>query len=131
MTPRRCPSSLFHALLLFCGVLTTVAAPREPWTTSRIHGSPEPPHPFQVQRIYTNITFVNPLDAGTIPGTRRLVVVEQRGKLWTLENETAVEADLFADLKEFNKEIVESYGVTFHPKFAENKFVFKTGVVGG
>jgi putative heme-binding domain-containing protein len=129
MTPRLCLLPVSLALLLICGILNIGAAPREPWTTSRIHGSPEPPHPFRVERIYTNITFVNPLDAGTIPGTRRLVVVEQRGKLWTLENETASEADLFVDLKEFNKEIVESYGVTFHPKFADNKFVFVWAVL--
>jgi putative heme-binding domain-containing protein len=100
------------------------AGERQPWTTSRIHGSPEPPRPFRVERVYPNITFVNPLDAGTIPGTHRLVIVEQRGKIWSVEDEKAKEADLFADLKEFDKEVVETYGVTFHPKFAENRQVF-------
>jgi putative heme-binding domain-containing protein len=124
MTPRLCPSLLRHAVLCVAAAVMSFAAPREPWTTSRIHGSPEPPKPFRVERVYTNITFVNPLDAGTIPGTRRLVVVEQRGQLWTLEDERAREADLFVDLKDYDKEAVESYGVTFHPKFKENKQVF-------
>src|SRR5262245_36087514 len=108
MTPRRCLSLPIHALLLIAAIVPGLSAPREAWTTSRIKGSPEPPKPFRVERVYTNITFVNPLDAGTIPGTRRLVVVEQRGKLWTLEDENAREADLFADLREYDKEVVES-----------------------
>lgn len=124
MTARHCRLLLFHAFALAAAVTTIFGAPRERWATSRIHGSPEPPKPFQVERIYTNITFVNPLDAGTIPGTHRLVVVEQRGKLWTIEDENAKEADPFADLKDFDKEAVECYGVTFHPNFAQNRQVF-------
>src|SRR2546421_6975679 len=117
MTPRCFPLLPLRSLLLVATLAAGFAAQRQPWTTSRIHGSPEPPKPFQVERVYTNITFVNPLDAGTVPGTRRLVVVEQRGKLWTVEDENATAADPFADLKEFDKEAVECYGVTFHPKF--------------
>lgn len=124
MTPRRCPSLSRTAFFCVAALVTTFGAQREPWTTSRIHGSPEPPKPFRVERIYPNITFVNPLDAGTIPGTPRLVVVEQRGKLWTLEDENAREADLFVDLKDYDKEVVESYAVAFHPKFNENRQVF-------
>jgi putative heme-binding domain-containing protein len=122
MTPRFC--LLTRALLFFAVAVASVAAERRPWTTSRFHGSPEPPKPFQVERVYTNLTFVNPLDAGTIPGTRRLVVVEQRGKIWSVEDENTSIPDLLADLKDFDKEAVECYGVTFHPKFRENRQVF-------
>src|SRR5947199_10336324 len=124
MTPRCCPAHPIRALLFIATLVSAAAAQRQPWTTSRIHGSPEPHKPFQVERVYTNITFVNPLDAGTIPGTHRLVVVEQHGKIWSLENENAKQADLFANLKDFDKEVVETYGVTFHPKFAQNRQVF-------
>jgi putative heme-binding domain-containing protein len=124
MTPHRYAFLALRPLVLAATVMIIPGAERQPWNTSRIHGSPEPPKPFQVERVYTNITFVNPLDAGTVPGTRRLVVVEQRGKLWTVENENATAADPFADLKEFDKEAVECYGVTFHPKFAGNRQVF-------
>src|SRR3954462_4853390 len=110
-----CPALLSRALLLIASIALGGAAERQPWTSSRFHGSPEPPKPFRVERVYPNITFVNPLDAGTIPGARRLVVVEQRGKIWSIENENASSADLFADLKDFDKEAVECYGVTFHP----------------
>jgi len=124
MTPRCCLSLPIRALLLTATLAIAPGAQRQPWTTSHIHGSPEPPKPFQVERVYTNITFVNPLDAGPVPGTHRLVVVEQHGKIWTIENENAKQPDLFADLKEFDKEVVETYCVTFHPKFPENRQVF-------
>src|ERR1051325_9481527 len=101
MTPRFSRLALVsRILLLFASARFAVTAERQPWITSKFHGSPEPPKPFRVERIYTNITFVNPLDAGTIPGTHRLVVVEQRGKIWSIEDENASSADLFADLKE-------------------------------
>src|SRR6478609_8065456 len=113
MTPQRYAFLALRSLVLAATVMIIPGAERVPWTTSRIHGSPEPPKPFQVERVYTNITFVNPLDAGTIPGTHRLVVVEQHGKIWSLEDENAKQADLFANLKDFDKEVVETYGVTF------------------
>src|SRR5213075_254794 len=102
MTPLASLAARFAgAFLLVMSIAPGVSAERQPWTSSRFHGSPEPPKPFQVERVYPKITFVNPLDAGTIPGTHRLVVVEQRGKIWSVEDENASSADLFADLKEF------------------------------
>src|ERR1041385_5701270 len=124
MTPHRSLVLLSRALFVAMSVALGLAGERQPWTTSRIHGSPEPPKPFRVERVYPNITFVNPLDAGTIPGTHRLGIVEQRGKISSVEDESAKEADLFADLKQYDKEVVETYGVTFHPKFAQNRQVF-------
>jgi glucose/arabinose dehydrogenase len=102
-----------------------VAAERIPWTTSRIHGTPEPPADFRVERAFPNITFSNPVDAGTIPGTNRVVIVEQHGRIFSLPNDDAYEKpDLFADLKRFDPEVVETYAITFHPRFAENRFAY-------
>jgi putative heme-binding domain-containing protein len=115
-------------LLLLTALLQTFllsAAEPQHWTTSRIQGSPEPPHPFRVERAYPNLTFKSPLDAGTIPGTRRIVVVEQYGKIWSIpENEDASQPDLLLDVKQFDPEAAETYGITFHPKFAENRFAY-------
>jgi putative heme-binding domain-containing protein len=101
------------------------AAERAPWTASRVHGSPEPPAPYRVERAFPKLTFAAPLDAVTIPGTDRLVIVEQRGRLFSIPNDESCErADLFGDLKQFDREAVECYGIAFHPQFAENRFVF-------
>ena len=50
-------------------------AERVPWTTSRITGSPEPPPPYQTERIYPRLKFTNPLDVAYAPGCDRLFVM--------------------------------------------------------
>jgi glucose/arabinose dehydrogenase len=103
----------------------TASAERIPWTTSRVHGSPEPPAPFRVERAFPKITFAFPVDAVTIPGTKRIVVVEQYGRIFSLPNDESYEkADLFAELKQFEPETSETYAITFHPRFAENRLAY-------
>ena len=44
-------------------------AMRVPWTTSRISGSPEPPAPYRIERVFPKLTFKNPLLLTNAPGT--------------------------------------------------------------
>ena len=61
------------------------AAPRTPWTSNRVTGSPNPPAPYTVERVFPQLTFNNPLDLTFAPGTDRLFIAEQGGKLWSLD----------------------------------------------
>ena len=98
---------------------------RVPWTTSTIKGSPEAPAPFRVERAFPQLTFVQPLEIAALPGTDRLVVVELGGKLRSFRaDEAATETDLFGDVSRFDRELSECYAITFHPKFAENRFAY-------
>ena len=124
-TPSRLRTVTLLALALFCSA--AFAEQRVPWTTSRIHGTPEPPPPFVVERIFPGLTFNRPLDIARIPGSDRLVVVEEFGKLHSFVP-GAEKADMFGDLRDFDSEIFRSYAVTFHPRFAGNRFVFTWGV---
>ncbi len=108
-------------------------AKRVPWTTSRVTGTPEPPHPFAVERAFPKLTFKNPLLMARIPGTDRLFVGEQYGKIFSFPDEDDVaRADLFFDLpKELSswdrtkvKGVGALYGLAFHPKFAENRYCY-------
>jgi putative heme-binding domain-containing protein len=114
--------------ILICALaagLSLHAAERVPWTTSRVRGSPEPPAPFRVERAFPKLKFVEPLDIVVIPGSQRLAVVEQHGRIFSIPNDEGCEqADLFADLKQFDPEVVETYAIAFHPRFAENRFAF-------
>ncbi|HZJ14945.1 MAG TPA: PQQ-dependent sugar dehydrogenase, partial [Chthoniobacteraceae bacterium] len=86
---------------------------------------PEPPAPYRVERAFPKITFAAPLDVVMLPGSKRLVVVEQRGRILSLLNDASREsADIFAELKQFDPETVECYGIAFHPRFAENRLAF-------
>ena len=52
---------------------------RIPWTTSRVIGSPEPPLPYTVERVFTNIPWRQPMFITAEPGTDRLFVIQQSG----------------------------------------------------
>src|SRR5262245_7277333 len=78
-------------------------AGRVPWTTSRIRGTPEPPHPYRVGRAFPKLTFKNPLLMTRLPGTKLLLVGEQAGKVLSFPNDQGcARADLFVDLRELN-----------------------------
>lgn len=103
----------------------------EPWTTSRIKGSPEPPLPYTVERVFPNLTFENPVTLTNAPGTDRLFVVELNGKLFSFPNDNnCAEADLFFDLKEANPKADRVYGLTFHPNFEANRWCYVCYIIG-
>ena len=51
----------------------TAAPKRIPWTTSRIHGSPDPPKPFVAQRIFPKLEFKEALEIVFEPDCETLV----------------------------------------------------------
>src|SRR5262245_6799591 len=55
---------------------------RVAWTTSRIVGSPEKPLPYVAERAFPALTFKNCIDMSNAPGSDRLFVVEQAGKIF-------------------------------------------------
>lgn len=107
---------------------------RIPWTTSKIQGSPEPPPPYRTDRIFPKLKFNNPVLIKAVPGTKRYLVAEQKGKISTFVNDPeASQSDLVLDVFPDVKTIPEDgrhvrggecYGVAFHPKFLENRYVY-------
>ena len=53
---------------------------RIPWTTSRVIGSPEPPLPYTVEKVFTNIAWQQPIFITAEPQTDRLFVIQQGGE---------------------------------------------------
>ncbi len=95
------------------------------WTTSRITGSPEPPLPYRTERLFPKLKFVEPLELVALPGSDRWLIIEHAGKIFSFPNDPACESpDLFADLKQLNPEVTESYSLAFHPQFARNRQVY-------
>ena len=113
---------------------------RVPWTTSKFRGSPEPPLPYRASRVFPRIHFKNPTVLTNAPGTARLFVAEQLGKLFSIADQPdPQQADPFLDcatrvtrLSSERKEDLAFeavYGVAFHPKFAENRYCYICYVV--
>lgn len=127
--PRSGP--VFHALLVLCLVWSTLScgagAPggRVPWKSSHVFGTPEPPPPYTLARAFPKLEFSKPIEATTIPGTNRLLLVEELGKLRSFRaDESADKSELVLDLQEIDPAIRQCYSLAFHPRFLENRFVY-------
>ncbi len=100
-------------------------ATRSLWTTSHVVGSPDPPLPFRAVRAFQHLKFNHPLYILAEPDSDRLLVVEQNGRILAFPNTPDVAAsEPFLTLADR-----DIYGLTFHPKYAENRqvFVFSNG----
>ncbi|QDT44324.1 Quinoprotein glucose dehydrogenase B precursor [Gimesia alba] len=101
-------------------------AKRVPWTTSKIKGTPDPALPYETERAFPNLKFNQPLAIATAPGQKRFFVAERKGKIFSFpyEDQSVSQTDLFFDLKERVKDLNEIYGITFHPQFEKQPFVY-------
>ncbi len=98
---------------------------RSPWTTSRISGSPEPPLPFVTERVFPSLQFNHCLDITSAPGSDRLFVVEQAGKVFSFPNQPDVQAaDLVVDFAKQLPGVQAVYALAFHPDFARNRYCY-------
>lgn len=117
-------------------------AKRPPWTLSRVKGSPDPPLPYRAQRVFPNLGFVQPTELTSAPGTERLFVAEQSGRIYSIPDDPKCQkADLFLDATKFVEKLnasreaaeqvdfVAVYGLTFHPDFATNRKCYVCYVV--
>src|SRR5882762_6002752 len=96
---------------------------RIPWTTSRIAGSPDPPLPYVVKRVFPKLKFKEPVDWANTPAVDRLFVAEQWGKIFSFKNGPDVEQpDLVIDLHKEIPASTQLYGMAFHPGFSTNRF---------
>ena len=131
-------SLMLVALVLAAAQRSALADPpkvgiekRVAWTSSRIIGSPEVPLPYVTERAFPAIKFTNCLDLTKAPGSDRLFVVEQGGKIFSFPNASDVAvADLMIDLA---KTIpgVQVYALAFHPDFAKNRYCYVCYIKGG
>ncbi len=122
-------SSLMLGLWCFLGTwslaLGASAAGRTPWTSNRVVGSPNPPAPYTVERLFPKLHFNNPVDLALLPGSDRLLVLEQGGKLFSFPVRAEVEqVDPVFDFRSHHQPFDSAYTFAFHPRFAENRFVF-------
>lgn len=120
----------FRAFLFITALLALLicpaghSAPRVPWTTSRVVGSPNPPAPLRVERIFPKLKFDAPVDAGPMPGSDLIFVLEQRGKLYSFPSRVDSDrANLVFDFSA-HQPFDSAYSFAFHPEFSENHFLF-------
>lgn len=97
----------------------------EPLTTSRVIGSPEPPAPFRTRVAYPRLKLHLPIFGAHVPGSHWMLAgISPKGK----SPSTIVRFQDHPDVETFEPllEMPGStpYNVTFHPRFAENGFLY-------
>jgi glucose/arabinose dehydrogenase len=107
---------------------------RAPWTSNHVTGTPEPPPPFEIQRVYPKLTFKTPLEIAFEPGGNRVFIAEQNGKIFSFPNVAdPPKADEAINLRDIVKDwknlpscqgFDSIYGMAFHPNFAQNHYIF-------
>ena len=113
------------ARLAVADLPTIGIAERTPWSTSRVKGSPEPALPYVTERVFPQLKFNMCLDLASTPGTDRLFVVEQSGKIFSFPRRADVKAaDLVVDLAKAIPGVQQVYALTFHPDFAKNRYCY-------
>lgn len=104
---------------------------RVPWTTSRIMGSPEPALPYVTQPAFPALHFNQCLDMAAAPGSDRLFVLEQTGKIFSFPcRQDVASADLVIDLAQAVATGLQVYAIEFHPNFEQNRFVYVCYIKG-
>ena len=120
-----------YAPLRFVGPSATAAKPHGipkivPVSTSKVVGSPEPPLPYTVARVLPKAKLSCPIAVAHQPGSDRLLFVTEP---WSYQPSTVLR--MRDDAGAFEPEVLipsdgstVHYAITFHPKFAENGFVY-------
>src|SRR5678816_1994811 len=103
---------------------------RKPWTTSRLHGSPEPPEPYKLVSAFPAMKFERPTCIEDVTGQNRLLITQMNGKVFTFAKDPKVsKPDLVIDLaanlpKDLAGKNVSLWDAELHPKFTKNRQFF-------
>lgn len=130
--PDSCMKIFSILLLLFIALSSPSAQGAEPapartlWTNSVLIGTPEPLSPYTVERVFEKLDLKLPLYLAEEPGTDRLWVVLQGGEKdrpsrivqFLNQPQTTEHTPVFA----LERRLI--YGLTFHPGYVTNHFVF-------
>jgi putative heme-binding domain-containing protein len=110
---------------LTSGIGALEAATREPWATSRIEGSPDPLKPFVTEPVSPALVIADGLELMPVPGARRWLVVERRGKILSFSaRDNAESTDEVINLLAVHPRMDTAYSVVLHPRYRENRQIF-------
>lgn len=108
---------------------------RPAWTSSRIHGTPEPPPPLKTRRVYPHLAFQEPTELAVADGLNRIFVTERLGRVFSFpDDDSCRQADLFVDGNELVARLAQRrdedlvfhglFGIAFPPDFADTRFCY-------
>ena len=118
-----------YAPLRFAGASETNTqvkqlATRRHHVESNVVGSPDPPLPYRAVRAFPNLKLDWPVDVQVEPGSRRFVIIEEKGSYGptlvkrSSDDPNSSELELIADSKGV------AYSIAFHPQFQTNGYMY-------
>ncbi len=124
--------SIAMALMAISTLVTDVAdlradgpSTRVPWTGSKLNGTPDAPPPYAVELAFPRLKHELPVALAHAEGSGRLFVGELHGRIVSFPNDpTATRADLAIDIAKTHPDFTALYGLAFHPKFDENRYLY-------
>ncbi|MEM6473671.1 MAG: PQQ-dependent sugar dehydrogenase, partial [Planctomycetota bacterium] len=132
-------AAAFFSVLLFTTDCCELAADeteqqhsrtRVQWTTSRLVGSPDPPPPFQAERIWPDLTFQSPISFAEAPSLGLHLVLERRGVIKAFASsgdpkDAFVMLDLWSHVQETEQaKIAAARDFVLDPNFESNGFLY-------
>lgn len=120
-----------YASLTFRGPESNPRQPlavREPvaLTTSRVIGSPDPPHPYRAVRAFPSLKLNFPIAVDRIPGSDQLLLIAQATPS---SSTTILRIKDYPEVSNYEKVLDlpgngTAYGICFHPRFADNGYFY-------
>ncbi len=119
-------------ITIWLASVTVLNAERIPWTSGNVQGSPEPPSPYTVERLFPELEIQRPVEFMFAPGSQDLFIATERAQIWHVDTTTSpANQHLVADMKEHFEKPGNVLGFAFHPKFDQNRFIFINYNEGG
>ncbi len=103
---------------------------RERFVDSRVIGSPDPPLPFRTVRAFPDLKLDWPVDVQVEPGTRNFIVIVEAGSYGPtlIKRASSLATDAQVAAPDILQLLIDpkgvAYSIAFHPKFAENGFMY-------
>jgi glucose/arabinose dehydrogenase len=138
MSPRSCRFAA--PVLLGAAVVLTLPGPtspgdppagrahglqrRLPLTTSRVVGSPDPPPPYRVRKVYYNLRINYPIAVAHQPGSDRLLVITEKVPFGPTKLERIGDYVGNVSVETLLHQNATAYAVAFHPDYARNGYLY-------
>jgi glucose/arabinose dehydrogenase len=97
---------------------------RVPLTTSRVVGSPDPPRPYQAERVYKDVPTTWPVIPHMIPGSDEMLVIALDASYGTTRIHRMKDDPQSKMWEPWLISAHTAYQLEFHPKFADNGYVY-------
>jgi uncharacterized repeat protein (TIGR03806 family) len=97
---------------------------RIPLTTSKVAGSPDPPPPYRVKRVFPNLKINFPISVRRQPDSDRLWFITQGAPYGRTEILRMKDDPNVGEYEKLLSLDGTAYDIVFHPRFAENGYVY-------